>query len=359
MNQTEISKEENTKEFNSKLSRDIRTPLNTIIGMANLARRNLDDREKADEYLDLVIHTSYHLLDQIEDALNIRNTEDAILHHGNTPFHLRELIDQTETQDLQNLIMHNQQLAVHYDPVYHENLIGDKDNLQKLFFNLLSNVSNNSPDGSTIHLHVRERLQLNLDSSFFDFSISGDTTSILEDSIIKSLVEILNGTMSSETSGKDGFSFSFSVELLIQNKKLLRQLEKQNHSVKGMTILVAEDNKLNQDIISELMVLENVTIDMADDGLEAVKLFINHKKDYYDAILMDIHMPVMNGYEATDCIRNCTENGGDYIPIIAVTSDALPEDIDEALRHNMNGHMSKPINFENLKEALSFWKNRT
>ena len=98
--------------------------------------------------------------------------------------------------------------------------------------------------------------------------------------------------------------------------------------------------------------------EIAANGLMAVQMFQGHEKGYYDAVLMDIHMPVMDGYDAANLIRSSADLGGEDIPIIAVTTDAMPEDVEQELRYGMNGHMSKPINFEELKAILSFWKNK-
>lgn len=341
------------KDFSSSLSRDIRTPLNTIIGTADLARRHLQNPEKADEYLDLLIRTSRQLLEKIEHALHIESAGEALL-HDSSALHLRKLIDETEMGLLQKLFLKGQEFSVSYDPIYHENLIGDKDNLLRIFSGLLALISDRAPAGSLIRLTAKERIQLDRDSSYFDFLFQaedGDVT--MTDTTLKQVAELMNGTISNETSS----SVRFSIRLLIQTPKNMKRLNGQDHTVQGMRILAAEDNPLNRDILKELLQTEDILIDMAEDGLEAIKLFINHPKSYYDAILLDIRMPVMNGYEAADCIRRCTENGGDTIPIIAVTSDSLPEDIEESMRHGMNGHMSKPIDFKKLKETLSFWKN--
>lgn len=128
-------------------------------------------------------------------------------------------------------------------------------------------------------------------------------------------------------------------------------------TIAGMRVLVVDDNEVNRELLGEYLTMEKVEVEMAVNGREAVEAFESHEPGYYDVIFMDIHMPIMDGYQATDSIRSDLERHGNVVPIIAVTADTLPEDVRTALGHGMNDHMSKPLNFEELKAVLVFWRN--
>lgn len=128
-------------------------------------------------------------------------------------------------------------------------------------------------------------------------------------------------------------------------------------TIAGMRVLVVDDNEVNRELLGEYLAMEKVEVEMAVNGREAVEAFESHESGYYDVIFMDIHMPIMDGYQATDSIRSDLARRGNDVPIIAVTADTLPEDVRTAMGHGMNDHMSKPLNFEELKAVLVFWRN--
>ncbi len=374
------------REFISTISHDIRTPLNAIIGMAKLAIINTHSPERQQEYLNHVIKSGYHLLNQIGQVLDMNSIETGVMHLEDKPFHLKRFVGEIEKMFLQELTSRKQRLKVRYENVVHENLLGDKMNLQKVFINLLANASKYSADGQEIELVIIESpLQqeeyASFEIRFIDHGVgiarnmvehifepferiedsrtTGDIPHIgLGLALTRKIVSMMGGKLSVKSRLHEGSCFMLVQKFKIQEDNHTQGKVLAVDDLTGMRVLVVEDNELNQEIMAELLGIENVETEIAANGLMAVQMFQGHEKGYYDAVLMDIHMPVMDGYDAANLIRSTVDLGGEDIPIIAVTTDAMPEDVEQELRYGMNGHMSKPINFEELKAILSFWKNK-
>lgn len=374
------------RHFISKISHDLRTPMNAILGMARLARYNIDNREKLDTYLDLVIQSSYHLLNEIGQVLDLKSIESGVMQLEEQPFNLHELVQEIEELFAGRLENKKQRLVISYKHVRHNQLIGDTVNLQKVIMNLLANAIKYSPDESDIELDVEELEPADPDKAGFEFRVTDHGIGIpesmqdrifepferIEDSressdiphiglglaVTKSIVQMMGGTLRLTSEVDVGSTFTIAQQIRIQTEESRQQSEKSAPSLEDMRVLAVEDNQINQELIVEMLNQDGIDVDVADNGAEAVKLFASHENGYYHIILMDINMPVMNGYECADTIRQMPEHGGDMIPIIAVTSDTLAEDVKLALSHGMNGHMPKPINFEELRATLLFWKNK-
>lgn len=374
------------REFISKISHDVRTPLNAIIGVAKLIAMQKNDSEKLREYLEVIVNSSYHLLHQMDEVLEMNSIESGVINLEEQGFSMHEFIEELREIFVPRLEEREQELEIIYEDIAHDKVLGDVLNIQKIFINLLENASKYSPHDSQIQLVVHENPQTQVEYAEYEIKVIDHGVGIdesmlerifqpferIEDSrvtggiphiglglaITKSIVEMMNGKLSVTSKLQGGSCFMVSLPLKIQLDDVAQgQLE--NKSVlDGMRILAVEDNEINQEILVELLRAENVTVEIAENGLRAVEIFREKKKSYYDAILMDIHMPLMDGYEATENIRMIAENGGDTIPIIAVTADTMQEDIEMALQYGMNGHISKPLNFEELKATLSFWHNR-
>lgn len=374
------------RHFISKVSHDLRTPLNAILGMARLARYNIGNREKLDTYLDLVIQSSYHLLNEIGQVLDLKSMESGVMQLEEEFFNLHELVQQIEELFAGRLKKRKQKLVISYVDVKHSELIGDTVNLQKVITNLLSNAIKYSPEGAKIEVDVVEKESADPERANFEFRVTDHGIGIpesmqdrifepferIEDSressdiphiglglaVTKSIVQMMGGTLKLSSQIDVGSTFTIEQMIRIQTDESRRKRENADDSLEDMQVLAVEDNIINQELIVEMLNQDGIKVDVADNGAEAVKLFQSHEKGYYQIVLMDINMPVMNGYECTDAIRQMPEHGGDMIPIIAVTSDTLAEDVKLALAHGMNGHMPKPINFEELRATLLFWKNK-
>ncbi len=374
------------KKFISTISHDIRTPLNAIIGMARLAKINYYSKEKMEEYLNLVIKSSYHLLNQIDEVLDMNSIETGVMLQNENMFNLGVFISDIENMFKPVLKEREQNLRVIYNGVRHWEVIGDNINLKKVFVNILANASKYSDDKSDIELIVEEVHSSSQEYAEYKFTFADHGIGISEDmlelifepferivdsrntgdiphiglglAVTKSIVDMMHGSLEVESELQSGSKFILTQKIKIQTYENVKAVNAMEHDLEGMRILIVEDNDLNQKIVGELLEIEKVKVEMACNGKEAAEIFDNKEKGYYDAILMDIHMPVMNGYESTDMIRKNTDKGGDIIPIIALTSDTLASDVEKSLKHGMNGHMSKPVDFEELKETLLFWKNK-
>lgn len=373
------------REFISTISHDVRTPLNAIIGVAKLIAMQRHDPEKISEYLEVIVNSSYHLLHQMDEVLEMNSIESGVINLEEQEFSMHEFMEELREIFCSRLMERGQELEIIYNGIKHDRVLGDAMNLQKIFVNLLENASKYSPHDSQIQLIVSEISQedeyaeyemkvvdhgLGIDQSMLkrifepferieDSRVTGGIPHIgLGLAITKSIVEMMDGRLSVVSKPHGGSSFIVNLPMKVQLGERKQEPLKNKSVLDGMKILVVEDNEINQEILVELLKAENVTVELAENGLRAVEMFQEREKSYYDAILMDIHMPLMDGYEATENIRTIADHGGDTIPIIAVTADTMPEDIEMALQYGMNGHISKPLNFEELKATLSFWHNR-
>ena len=179
-------------------------------------------------------------------------------------------------------------------------------------------------------------------------------------SIVKELVDLMNGRIN--VTSKEGHGTTFKIiiplECCAENYKALQDISdtSAHNTCKGMHLLVAEDNTLNYEVISELLAMYGITCDHAEDGSVCVDMFRESSIHTYDAILMDMQMPVMDGLQATSAIRNLNKPGAHSIPIIAMTANAFKDDIQRCLDAGMNMHMSKPVNMEKLLKALAKFK---
>lgn len=368
-------KHEAKKEFVSTISHDVRTPLNAIIGMANLAKLNMDKPEKLKEYLDVIVESGYNLLGEINEVLELSDIEAGVLYLNNTNFDLKELVNEAISLIDGEVKAKQQDILVRYINVTDTKVVSDRDNLLKVFVNILDNANKYSDVGGKIELNVEEikndgeNVIFRIDfrdygSGINEYMIkyvfepferasdsrkSGDVPHIgLGLPITRNIVNFMGGNLTVESTQGEGSCFTLVQPMKLQSKFDLQRAVG-DIGIENMKILVVDDNDVNRELLCEYLAMERAVCVEAVNGLEAVNIF--EAADDLDAILMDIHMPVMDGYEATDIIREKSN-----IPIIAVTADSGPQDVREALDHKMNGHMSKPIDFEQLKATLMFWR---
>lgn len=363
------------REFLSKMSHDIRTPLASILNVATLAA-NEDVSEHTLQYLKMITTSGKHLMRMFEEILEMSEIESGNIVIGNFPINLSEFSETISGNVSDMLLAKKQKLVVRFLNVTHYDIIGDVNSLTKIFINLICNASEYSSEDTEIVLEIEENEALREGYAMYTFRFIDHGLGIpdymlerifepferVEDTriskkadvglglaITKGLVDVLYGTINIDS--KVGEGSCFTVKLDFKLKDYVKS-EDEQIELAGMRVLLVEDNDLNRSLERELLHIEGIVTEEAINGRQAVEMFAMNEKGYYDAILMDIRMPVMNGYTATRCIRSMTEKGGDRVPIIAVTADAFNDDLTKVMQAGMDGHIKKPFNFDDVKSKL-------
>jgi len=358
--------------FLSNMSHEIRTPINGIIGLTHvILRSDLDKKQK--NIMKQITASSELLLAIINDILDISKIEAGKMEVSEAPFDLKALMQTLESIMLVKATEKNILLTVNYINFYSYGFLGDFQRISQVLNNLLSNAIKFTQKGgvtvditkleSTIRFDVKDTgigiKDEDTEKLFKEFSQADMSTSReyggtgLGLAISKHLIALMNGKIWVESTYGTGSTFSFEISLeesaiieISENKQIeFDALENKVNNIKDIKILVAEDNKMNQMVLTMLLENTQLNLDFASDGSVALEKFIENK---YDLILMDIQMPNMNGYESTIEIRKRDKN----IPIIALSANIMQEDKDQAVQSGMNDYLSKPIELEELYKAL-------
>lgn len=370
-------------DFLSRMSHDIRTPMNAIIGMTELARLHTGDREKMQDYLDKIASSGAHLLGLINEILDVSKIESGSMELEENEFDLSILME--ETVELVRLSFENkhQKLTAGIDGKLHSQVIGDAVRLKQVLVNILENASKYTGEGGNISFGLEEikkpeegigtyRFVIEdngigmkpefLQHIFEPFSRADDSRiskisgTGLGMTIVKNLITIMGGDIQVESEYGKGSKFLITVCLArgaAHRPKKWKEREPAQATFAETRVLLVEDNEINRQIAGEMLELLGVEVETVEDGRKAVEAVRSHPPLYYDAVFMDIQMPVLNGYEATREIRGSGMDRIDELPIIAMTADAFVEDVRLARLAGMNGHLSKPISIEQLRSALS------
>ena len=375
--------------FLSNMSHDIRTPMNAIIGFATLALDDIRDGKKVEDYLSKILSSSKHLLGLINDILDMSRIES-----GKVILEEQETDLVTTLQELQS-IMEGQakerklKLHVDYSNLRDRHVYCDKTRLNQVMFNLLANAVKFTSEGGSIWLtmsqleptyEVEDRAiyeirvkdtGIGMDKAFikhifepFERERTSTVSKIqgtgLGMAITKNIVDMMGGTIEVESQKGVGTEFIIRLELRLQAEAGVANEDgtKQHGHAEGGTefagkrLLLAEDNELNREIACMLLSKYGFVIDTAENGQEAVDLVAASAPDHYDLVLMDIQMPVMDGHEATRRIRNLEDKELAKVPVVAMTANAFDEDRKAAKECGMNGFISKPINMQEVVQAL-------
>ena len=359
--------------FLSNMSHDIRTPMNAITGYTALALKENDVPEHIREYLEKIDTSGKHLLSLINDILDMSRIESGKMELDTAPADLYQLFD--EIGHIFELQMQSKQLdfTVDYSQTKHRFVVCDKNRLNRILLNLVSNANKYTPVGGKISLIVRERTALP-DLAHYEISVSdtgiGMSPEFAEHifdaferersrtvnqiqgtglgmSITKNLVELMGGTILVKTAQGSGSTFTLNLSFPIasdaETEELLEieSLENEHPDFSGVRILLAEDNPINCEIATMILSQEGFEVEVAENGKVAVEMLSAADEDRYSVILMDIQMPVMNGFDATRAIRKLDGKRG-QIPVIAVTANTFEDDRREATEAGMNAHVSKP-----------------
>lgn len=368
-------------EFFSNMSHDMRTPLNAIIGFCALARKSMDscDKEKVSDYLTKIEFAGNQLLVLINDILELSRMEAGKVNLDQKEFDLQELVNNTadlfrghaqETQKTLTVSTHLQNSLV----------VGDKNLLSQVLNNLLSNAFKYSDAGASVRLEVTEATYQNASQYRFiiadtgigmsqeflqhlfepysretSFTAHSTVGTGLGMTIVKGLVQQMSGTITVESTLGKGTCFTVTIPLQKASHQQSPTPEPpcdEPFDWSGLRVLVAEDNALNREILTEVLQASGAEVLQAINGAEAVHTFLSRPPFSIDVILMDMRMPVMGGCRATEILRHLPREDAQQVPVIAVTANAFAEDIEQTVQAGMDDHVSKPIDFTRLNQVV-------
>ena len=372
-------------DFLSNMSHDIRTPMNAIIGIISLIRHNAGDKEKVIEYADKIAISSQHLLGIINDVLDMSKIEAGKTVFKYSDFSILDSIEELNTIFHSQANEKNQSFIITKENLKHEWVNGDKVHLMQIFSNLLSNAIKYTQEGGIIQFIAEESETNSSTYGKYHFIVSDNGMGMSADfkgtifdaftraessvtnkiqgtglgmAITKNLVESMGGTIEVESEPNRGSRFEVILNLKIVENRVVSSTEQiemhetDSDILDGMRILCAEDNELNAEILMELLKLEGAECTICENGKRILEAFEQSVPGEYDMILMDVQMPVMNGYEATEAIRRSSHEQAKTIPIIAMTANAFSEDMQHSLAAGMNAHISKPVDMKLLKKTI-------
>ena len=372
-------------DFLSNMSHDIRTPMNAIIGMTSLIRHDAGNKAKVIEYADKIDISSQHLLGIINNVLDMSKIEAGKTVFKYTDFSILDFITELNTIFHSQIDEKNQTLTIIKENIRHEWVNGDQVHLMQIFSNLVSNAVKYTQEGGKIQFLVEECETKSSVYAKYRFLVSDNGMGMSADfkdtifdaftraessmtnkiqgtglgmAITKNLVEAMGGSIDVESELSQGSCFEVLIDLRIAEDRFVssaEQAEKDEPAgnvLKGMRFLCAEDNELNAEILMELLKIEGAECTICENGKRVLEAFEQSAPGDYDMILMDVQMPVMNGYEATKAIRRSSHELAMTIPIIAMTANAFSEDIQHSLAAGMNAHVSKPVEMKVLEKTI-------
>ena len=372
-------------DFLSNMSHDIRTPMNAIIGMTSLIRHDAGNKAKVIEYADKIDISSQHLLGIINNVLDMSKIEAGKTVFKYTDFSILDFITELNTIFHSQIDEKNQTLTIIKENIRHEWVNGDRVHLMQIFSNLVSNAVKYTQEGGKIQFLVEECETKSSVYAKYRFLVSDNGMGMSADfkdtifdaftraessmtnkiqgtglgmAITKNLVEAMGGTIDVESELSQGSCFEVLIDLRIAEDRFVSSAERvekdepAGNVLKGMRFLCAEDNELNAEILMELLKIEGAECTICENGKRVLEAFEQSAPGDYDMILMDVQMPVMNGYEATKAIRRSSHELAKTIPIIAMTANAFSEDIQHSLAAGMNAHVSKPVEMKVLEKTI-------
>ena len=362
--------------FLSNMSHDIRTPMNAIVGFTDLAMAHIDEKDQVLDYLHKLGQSSNHLLSLINDVLDMSRIESGKMVLSEKNEDLVEIVNALKDIVQADVNAKNLVFDVEMD-ISESGIVCDKLRLNQVLLNVLSNAIKYTQAGGSIHMHISEKESMKPDSSMYEFRIRDNGMGMNPD-FLKTIYEPFTRANSSTVSGIQGTGLGmYIVEMMggrieifsEENKgtevvidldfklhgsaRIRARMESENFDFTGKKVLLVEDNEMNRQIACDLLEDNGFEVFTAENGEEAVELVRQSVPGQYDIVLMDVQMPVMDGYAATRAIRVLPAGYQSRIPIIAMTANAFEEDRKAALDAGMDEHISKPINFDKMKYILS------
>ena len=368
--------------FFSNMSHDIRTPINGIIGMTTIAMRHTDDRAVVLDCLQKIDKTSFHLLSLINDVLDMSRIESKKTEISNHAINIETIIEECKSIVFGQLADRDLDFICETVNIKHPDVLGDSLHLKQVLINILGNSVKFTADGGRIRF-VTEEEELTGDTVLFSFTVAdtgcGMTKEFIEHAfepfsqensgmrtnytgtglglaIASQLTRLMNGKIDVQSEVGKGSSFRVTIPFGIGKAALPDENKKDaadEVDFKKIRILLVEDNDLNRELATVLLGEAGITVETAENGQTAVDAFLGHEPYYYDAILMDVMMPVMDGLAATRAIRASSAADARSIPVIAMTANAFEEDIRKTHDAGMNAHLSKPIVIKEVLNVLA------
>lgn len=382
-------------QFLASMSHDIRTPMNAIVGLTKLMEHNINDPGLLKGYISKLQSSGEYLLGLINDILDLSKIESGSMELKNEPVSLQKMIEKTVSVIRPQIVSKKQDLQISLEKMFHVNVLGDEVRLRQILMNILSNAVKYTPEGGRISLRVEE-LETGEKTAKYCFTVEDTGIGMTEEfrkyifepfarakileneiqgtglgmAITKSIADAMKGSVNVDSTPGKGSRFEVVIELQLDQNTEDRSRTDKNISgeacgeseetvsgsevsvLNGMHFLCAEDNTLNAEILRSMLELKGATCEIYPNGRLVVDAFEKAVPGEYDAVLMDVQMPVMNGYEAAGRIRSSENPLGKTIPIIAMTANAFSEDVKRSLAAGMNAHVSKPIDMELLEKEI-------
>lgn len=368
--------------FLFNMSHDIRTPMNAIVGYTELIQKHIDDREKCLDYVNKIRSSGDFLLSLINNVLEMSSIESNNMVLDESPIRTGQILD--EVSDVYEELMREKKIAfTHLLDVQTKYIYADKVKLKEIFLNIVSNAYKYTPEGGKVYF-ARKEIPCDREGYALMETVISDTGIGMSKEylprlfdefsrekhgaenkiqgtglgmpIVKRLVDLMEGTISVESELGKGTTLVITIPHRIAHVDDLQRDEVavvDTTEFEGKRILLAEDNDFNAEIAKEILQDVGFIVERAEDGIICVDMLQKSERNYYDLIFMDIQMPNMNGYKATQIIRGMDDPYRRDIPIVAMTANAFEEDKKQAVAAGMNGHLSKPINLNKLMEMLT------
>lgn len=369
--------------FFSYISHDMRTPVNGILGMTDIALQNLDDKEKLEECLSKIQNSSNYLLSLVNNVIDMAKIENGKFECVNNSFDMREVIGECVNIFEGLLAGRKLKFTKRYSNLLITNVCGDALRLKQILVNLFGNSVKFTPDGGEVSFKVEE-VRFDSKNITYRFIISDTGVGMSEDfkkrifepfeqeendnsskymgsglgmAITKQFVELMDGDIKVESEKGVGSSFSVTLTFDIDYSKIKKEKRELPADFKGKNLLIVDDSDLNVEIMQEILKQRGADTIGVLDGKSAIDVFEHSEINSFDAILMDVTMPIMNGIEATKIIRSLDREDAKTIPIFAMTGNIFKEDVNACKEAGMNEHLAKPINLSELRVVLSKYKN--
>ena len=372
--------------FLFNMSHDIRTPMNAILGYTDVAIRHRDDQTRVDDSLAKIKTAGGHLLNLINDILEMSRIESDMLEITEEPMDIRRLIESVGYMSSSLAMQKSIDFKIDVGGIDNPYVYCDELHANEVLINLTSNAIKYTPEGGRVRFGVKQIRPVTAGKTVFRFEVADDGIGMSEEfqqhlfeafsrektstvsqqqgaglglSIVKRIVGLAGGTINVTSRQNEGSIFTVEMPMRVMDEEAIRKYEEdrkpldiseEEFRLENKKVLLVEDNEMNREIATELLEEAGLVVDTAEDGVIALKAINEKGTDYYDFVLMDIQMPVMDGYEATKAIRAL--QGGDRVTIISLSANAFEEDIQKSLSMGMNAHVAKPIDVSVLLKTM-------